>query len=154
MHPRCSAGACAVAAKLIDPRSGKTLASAIVKPSADGYRLRLKTTRSDLCRTRNGRTVQGGAKRTTAFTLRPFVAASSGEVVMAAEVSIHLAPNARGRSVGCSDATIAAGVSPEKLASVQLASVQGRLSPVPPADLVPRPNFTVSIRAFARSTTT
>ena len=50
---------------------------------------------------RRGRTVQGGAKRTTEFQLQPFVNSKTGEMVLAATGSLRLNPNRRGDSVGC-----------------------------------------------------
>ncbi len=146
VRPRCTTGACAVDATLVDPRTGRTLKATTVKPTAEGYRIRIATSAPDLCRGRDGRTVEAGAKRTTSFTVRPFVSGDGSRTILVAAGSIRLNPNRRGDSVGCRDAKVDIGVAPEQLDKAQVASIKRRLSPVPLPDLVPLPDFTVGIR--------
>ena len=103
VRPRCDKGPCSVTARLVDPRTGKTLASKRVKRTDGKYRFAIKAEITDLCRGDDGRTVQGGAKRTTEFQLQPFVDSKTGEMVLAATGSLRLNPNRRGDSVGCRD---------------------------------------------------
>ena len=131
---------------LVDPRTGKTLASKRVKRTDGKYRFAIKAAITDLCRGDDGRTVQGGAKRTTEFQLQPFVDSKTGEMVLAATGSLRLNPNRRGDSVGCRDTTSEVSVTAEKLTKETRATVKQRLSPIPQPDLVPRPDFTVSIK--------
>ena len=67
-------------------------------------------------------------------------------MVLAATGSLRLNPNRRGDSVGCRDTTSEITVQAEKLTKETRATVKQRLSPIPQADLVPRPDFTVSIK--------
>ena len=146
VRPRCDKGPCSVTARLVDPRTGKTLASKRVKRTDGKYRFAIKAEITDLCRGDDGRTVQGGAKRTTEFQLQPFVDSKTGEMVLAATGSLRLNPNRRGDSVGCRDAKSEVSVTAEKLTKETRATVKQRLSPIPQPDLVPRPDFTVSIK--------
>ncbi len=146
VSPTCATGSCAVAAKLIDPHSGRTLATKTVRPSAEGYRVKIAATVTDLCRGRAGLTVKDGAKRTTSLVLRPFVSPDGGRRTLAIEGSGRVNPTKRGDGAGCRDAKAPAKVTAEKLTREQLASVKGRLSPIPLPDLVPLPRFTVSIK--------
>ena len=67
-------------------------------------------------------------------------------MVLAATGSLRLNPNRRGDSVGCRDTTAEIGVQAEKLTKATRATVKQRLSPIPKPDLVPRPDFTVSVK--------
>jgi hypothetical protein len=60
--------------------------------------------------------------------------------------TVRVNPNKCGDSVGCHDATFDVEVTTEKLTKATRATVEDRLSPVPKPDLVPRPDFTVSIK--------
>ena len=146
VRPRCDKGPCSVTASLVDPRTGKTLASKRVKRTDGKYRFAIKAAITDLCRGDDGRTVQGGAKRTTEFQLQPFVDSKTGEMVLAATGSLRLNPNRRGDSVGCRDTKSEISVQAEKLTKATRATVKQRLSPIPQPDLVPRPDFAVSIK--------
>jgi predicted secreted Zn-dependent protease len=146
VRPVCAKGTCAVSASLVDPRTGRVLTTARVKRTTAGYRIVVTTSAADLCRGTDGRTVQAGAVRTTAFVMRPFTSASTGATVLVAEGKIRLNPNQRGDSVGCRDGRYAIGVAPVALTKADLATVKDRLSPVPLPDLVPRPTVAVSIK--------
>ena len=146
VRPRCGEGPCSVTASLVDPRSGKTLSSKRVKRTDGKYRFAIKAAITDLCRGNDGRTVEGGAKRNTEFQLQPFVDSKTGEMVLAATGSLRLNPNRRGDSVGCRDAKSEVSVTAEKLTKETRATVKQRLSPIPQPDLVPRPDFTVSVK--------
>ena len=110
------------------------------------YRFAIKAAITDLCRGDDGRTVQAGAKRTTEFQLQPFVDSKTGKMILAATGSLRLNPNRRGDSVGCRDTTSEIDVQAEKLTKATRGTVKQRLSPIPQPDLVPRPDFAVSVK--------
>jgi hypothetical protein len=55
-------------------------------------------------------------------------------------------PTRRGKRVGCREATYTVRPAADRLTKAQVATVKSQLTPIPAADLVPRPDFTVSVK--------
>jgi predicted secreted Zn-dependent protease len=145
VRPRCDAGPCTVTVRLVDPRTEETLATQRVKPD-DGYRFSIDAGFGDMCRGADGRTVEGGATRTTSYEIQALAQAGTNDVVLAIEGGLRLEPTKRGKAVGCGPLAYGFEGAAEKLTNETRATVADRLTPIPETALVGRPGFKVSIK--------
>src|SRR5262245_55664384 len=100
IQPECDVGPCSVTARLVDPRTDKTLSTKPVGLTA-GYPFSIGEEHRDLCAGDDGRTVEDGAARSTSFEIQALLRSDTAETILSVDGAGRLEPNKRGRSVGC-----------------------------------------------------
>ena len=152
MKPDCKTGACSSSVEVKNPRSGKVVATGQFKLTSSGYRLRLKTTGTDLCRRPDGQTVQAGVKVTTTMTLRAMTSPDRDDFWLVGPRTMKAKLTARGKSAGCHGGTYAVAIGTQQMSKTDLASVTSFLSPQPLPDLVGVPTTKVKVKGATTMT--